>query len=411
MRLLRSRRIIQSKRVSRESSKKNNGCPLPRAGMGLFVSNGKVGSKIGSRRIKIEPHNERSIHVIYFRLHHILPFHLIRLILSDRSDNSNYQNHPSSLSSHPSTMTFDKLKLFAKVLSFFIPYGLKLLFQRVAALHHKWTYKATSTAKNVVVLGGSFAGLELARRLSETLPTGHKVVLIEKNSHFNYSFNFPRFSVLTGYERMAFIPYRGIIERRAPDGIFLHVRDTAENITETQVLLASGETVDYEYLAVATGSSQPLPGKVSSTDRDEACSELRSVQEFIKAAKTIAVVGGGAVGIELASDIKDFYPDKDVTLIHSRGQLLNSFGKRLHDHVLPVLQGLKVRVLLNERPQVLGGVMGRENTLIFSDGKEETFDLVVSASKSLCFSSASASSYSLWNHRSPVQGNTPTPPS
>lgn len=274
-------------------------------------------------------------------------------------------------------MDFDKLKLYVKIISFYIPYGFKLLCQRATALHHRWTYKVTSATKNVVVVGGSWAGIELARRLSQSLPTGYKVVLVEKNSHFHYTFNFPRFSVLQGREHTAFIPYHGIVER-APEGIFSHARDAVESVTATQVHLASGGSIYYEYLAIATGSSQPPPARLLATGWEDACSELRSMQEFIKGAKDIAVVGGGAVGIELATDIKEFYPDKDVTLVHSRGQLMNSFGKRLHDHVLPVLEELKIRVLLNERAKIPGGVTGSRKTLTFSDGREEEFDLVVS---------------------------------
>jgi NADH dehydrogenase FAD-containing subunit len=50
------------------------------------------------------------------------------------------------------------------------------------------------------------------------------------------------------------------------------------------------------------------------------------VQETIRQSQSVAVVGGGAVGVQLSSDIKDFYPDKDVTLIHSRERLLSHFG-------------------------------------------------------------------------------------
>jgi NADH dehydrogenase FAD-containing subunit len=184
---------------------------------------------------------------------------------------------------------------------------------------------------------------------------------------------------MTGYEHTAFIPYDGVASG-ASEGIFTRIQDTAVQITQNQVLLASGQKVDYSYLAIATGSSQPLPVQVLATERGEACNELQGVQESIKASQRIAIVGGGPVGVELASDIKDFYPDKDVTLIHSRGQLLNNFGKRLQDYALKTLQEeLKVRVLLNERPEIPKGEnMAREATLRFSDGHEEEFDLIVS---------------------------------
>jgi NADH dehydrogenase FAD-containing subunit len=234
-------------------------------------------------------------------------------------------------------------------------------------------------AKNVVVLGGSFAGLELVKGLAATLPTGFKAVFIEKNSHFNYMFNFPRFSVVQGYEHTAFIPYDGVA-KSAPAGLVTRIQDTVVGLTATNVLLASSRKVDYEYLVIATGTSQSLPVQVESTEFVPACKELQSVQETIKASQKIAVVGAGAVGVELATDIKSFYPEKDVTLIHSRGQILNTFGKRLHDHVLPVLRDeLDIRVLLNERPQLpRDRALLKATTLTFSDGHEEPFDLTVS---------------------------------
>ncbi|KAF2179497.1 putative amid-like NADH oxidoreductase [Zopfia rhizophila CBS 207.26] len=269
-------------------------------------------------------------------------------------------------------MPSDKLRLLAKILTFFLPYTLTLLRQRIGALHHKWTYKATPNPKNVVVIGGSFAGFQLVKRLTETLPNGYRVVLIEKNSHLNYLFTFPRFSVVKGYEQLAFIPYTGIASS-APKGIFEHMQGTAMGITDTHVELEGRVTVEYTYLAVATGTSSGLPNKVSATEREDGCAELRKIQDQIQAATKIAVVGGGAVGVELATDIKSFLPEKDVTLVHSRNQLLPTFGKRLHDHVMGVFEGMDIRVILNERPTFdLHGT-----TLRFADNREEHYDLII----------------------------------
>ncbi|KAL6365434.1 hypothetical protein LRP88_01428 [Fusarium phalaenopsidis] len=275
-------------------------------------------------------------------------------------------------------MVPDSIKIVGKALNFFIPYLGTLAVQRIAAANHNWTWHNTPNAQNVVVIGGSFAGIELAKRLAETLPTGYKAVLIEKNSHLNYSFNFPRFSVMEGHEHEAFIPYDAIC-RGGPPGILTRIQDMVVDITEKQIILASGDRIDYAYLAIATGSSQPLPVQVSATELPDACREMQGVQKKIKASQRIAIVGGGAVGVQIASDIKGFYPDKDVTLIHSRGQLMNYFGKRLQDYTLTALRDeLKIRVLLNERPKLPPqGNLATSATLTFLDGREEKFDLII----------------------------------
>ncbi|KAF8205757.1 hypothetical protein K438DRAFT_2014618 [Mycena galopus ATCC 62051] len=196
--------------------------------------------------------------------------------------------------------------------------------------------------------------------LAATVPTGFKVIFIEKNSHLNYSFTFPRFSVITGYEHTAFIPYDGVA-KGAPAGLVTRIQDTVVGLTDTHVLLASGREVDYQYLAIATGSSQPLPVQVSSTD------SAPPVKNFSRR-------GWRRIGHRH----QGFYPEKDVTLIHSRDRILNTFGKRLHDYTLPVIRDeLKIRVLLNERPQLpKDRALLKDKTLTFSDGREEIFDLV-----------------------------------
>ena len=273
-------------------------------------------------------------------------------------------------------MFSDKVRLYIKSTILIAKFSISLAIQRLKATLHRWRYTPLPDAKNVVILGGSFAGVQLAQRLTQTLPTGYKVVLVEKNSHLNYSFAFPRFSVIQGHEHTAFVPYSGIA-KDAPDGIFTHVHDSATDITNDIILLGSGNKLAYHFLVIATGSSSPLPSKAVSTDRKGACAEFQSVQASIKASEKIAVVGAGAVGVELATDIKYYYPEKSVTLIHSRDQLLNGFGKRLHEYVLPVCDEMKIRTLLNERPHLSTGDADKAKSLLFSDGHEEMFDLVV----------------------------------
>ncbi|KAL3476640.1 hypothetical protein BJX99DRAFT_270311 [Aspergillus californicus] len=276
-------------------------------------------------------------------------------------------------------MPSDTIKILTKSITWLVPLLFRATLARLSAIAHRFTYTATDNPKSVVVIGGSFAGLQLVKRLTETLPTGYNVVWIEKNSHLNYSFTFPRFSVVPGHEGKAFIPYDGV-ERGAVRGILSRVQGVVADVMEGEVVMGDGgEKVGYEFLVLATGSTQPLPVQVVAREKEKACAELRGVQMAIKESARIAVIGGGAVGVELASDIKDFNPAKEVTLVHSRGRLLNRFGERLGEYVRKALEEeLKVRVLVNERQILPAGVnMVRDTTLRFSDGREERFDLVI----------------------------------
>ncbi|KAE9380356.1 putative amid-like NADH oxidoreductase [Stipitochalara longipes BDJ] len=273
-------------------------------------------------------------------------------------------------------MPSDKFRLFARYLPVLLKYALKFFYQRLHSVLHRQTYRSLPSPQNVLVIGGSFTGVWLARRLTESLPSGYKVILIEKNSHFNYLFNFPRYSVLQGHEQQAFIPYQGLF-KNAPEGIFEQITDEVTRVRDGEVELRSGKRVPYAYLAIATGATQPPPAKLLATRKGEVCAELRVLQLRIEKADRIAVVGGGAVGVQLSADIKSFYADKKVVLIHSREQLLSSFGVRLHEHVVGKLAALGVEVLLGERPPVPGDGYWESAELTFEDERSEMFDLVI----------------------------------
>lgn len=272
-------------------------------------------------------------------------------------------------------MLSDVLTLFFLILRDLPSFALSASTRKIAAIVHCYTYKSLPSpqTKNVVVIGGSFTGYYTAKHLTETLPTGYRVILIEKNSHFHYVFAFPRFSAIGGYEKYAFIPYRGL-GTRAPKGIFEFVQGKVDTVNERAVRLESGKELEYEYLVIATGTSSAPPSKVVATECLDAQRELRGLQVAIEKAARIAIVGGGAVGVELASDIKDFHPEKSVVLLHSRDRLLPSFGERLHQYVTKRLDEMGVEVWLNERAQIVEG----SHALKLKQGKEETFDLIVS---------------------------------
>lgn len=153
---------------------------------------------------------------------------------------------------------------------------------------------------------------------------------------------------------------------------------------EGEVELLSGDVVAYEFLAVATGAKQSPPAKLVGRNKRDASEELRVLQRKIREANTIALVGGGAVGVQLAGDIKTLLPEKRVVLVHSRDQLLPNFGVKLHDYVIEKLKVMGVEVVLEERPVLPETTTTWEpTTLEFKNGKKEQFDLVVCISSGM----------------------------
>ncbi|KAJ5607471.1 Fe-regulated protein [Penicillium hordei] len=58
----------------------------------------------------------------------------------------------------------------------------------------------------------------------------------------------------------------------------------SNSVTDREILLQSGQKLSFDYLAIATGLQQPLPAKMSSPHKDEACADLRSLRMKIQQA-------------------------------------------------------------------------------------------------------------------------------
>lgn len=254
------------------------------------------------------------------------------------------------------------LLLFAKVFGVVISQAGTHLRALISSFIHRRIYKPGSNPKNIVVVGASFAGYNAARCLVNSIPSGYRVIVIEKNSHFQFTWVLPRFCVVEGHDKKAYIPYGPFL--RAPPGSHLWIKDTVEEIIPSEdgnpggkIRVSSGEKFDFEYLVLATGSSAALPSRVGQEEKKAGMQALRDQQEKIGGAQDIVVIGGGPAGVELAADAKGQFPDKNVTLIHSRKTLLHEgFGIKIHKTLSKALRDLGVNLILGEKPTVPTGV-------------------------------------------------------
>jgi NADH dehydrogenase FAD-containing subunit len=79
---------------------------------------------------------------------------------------------------------------------------------------------------------------------------------------------------------------------------------------------------------------------------------LRSHSRQVEQAQKIVIIGGGAVGVQMSTDIKELCPEKDVTLIHSRNHIMNNFHRALHDIIEARAKKLGINLVLGRRVDV-----------------------------------------------------------
>ncbi|GAW26044.1 putative oxidoreductase [Rosellinia necatrix] len=248
--------------------------------------------------------------------------------------------------------------------------------------------------KNVIVIGGSYVGVATSQGLANLLPTTHRVLLIEPHSHFHHLFAFPRFAILPTHEHKAFIPYTGTFAAAAaaaaggPEG-------SRHGVVQARVSALHGDRVvldrewrgsreiPYEHVVVATGTRLRAPGTMPGDDKASSVAYLRRCQDRLRRARSVAVVGGGAVGVQMATDLKEIYPDKRVTLVHSRAQLMPLYHPKLDEIIKERCRELGVTLVLGSRVDIPADEFQRDTgepiTVSLQDGRTLEADVVIPA--------------------------------
>ncbi|KAF9022734.1 FAD/NAD(P)-binding domain-containing protein [Hymenopellis radicata] len=246
----------------------------------------------------------------------------------------------------------------------------------------------TEGRKNMVVVGGSYVGGKAVEDLVTAFGDKHNIVLVEKNSHFQHLFAFPRISVVPGFERKAFVPFGFPSSADGTSGPQL-IRGAAERITPTSIVLAEGQEVPYDFIILATGTSGSSalgtegPSQFIGTDKKTETEKFKALQVDVEKADRVAIVGGGAYGVQVAFDVKEFYPGKSVVLIHSRAQVMNRFDNSLHDLVASKFDKAGIETVLGHRvKKVRDSHDGKGKVVELMDGGEVQADCVISCTGS-----------------------------
>lgn len=139
--------------------------------------------------------------------------------------------------------------------------------------------------------------------------------------------------MLPSHEHKAFIPYTAAFASAPNPAQHVVVKARVDSLKSDHVLLdrewQGSKKLPFEYLVVATGTRLQEPGTMTDDDKPLSVKYFQSYQKRVGAASSIIVVGGGAVGVQMATDLKELYPEKEVTLVHSRDQLMPVYHEAL----------------------------------------------------------------------------------
>ncbi|NEO97261.1 MAG: NAD(P)/FAD-dependent oxidoreductase [Symploca sp. SIO2E9] len=243
----------------------------------------------------------------------------------------------------------------------------------------------------VVIVGAGFGGLQAAQSLAEAEV---EVLLINRDNYHTFVPLLYQVATAGLSPDLIAIPIRNLL-RRSPNTRFLQA-EVKEIDFAAQLVQTSEGTISYDFLILATGSRAQFFGIPGAADyafplrtlsdavslRNQIMHCFEKAETELDGAKrkqllTIAIVGGGATGVELAGALVELvldslqkdYPrlnphEVNLILLQSGERLLAEFSQSLGKYTYRRLRKLGVQVMLNSKVcQVTGdGVRLQDDT-------------------------------------------------
>ena len=240
--------------------------------------------------------------------------------------------------------------------------------------------------KNIVIVGGGFAGTTLARALERQLPPGHRVVLVSEESYTTFN---PMLAEVVGasvFPEHVVAPIRQMLDP-SQGSRFIMGRVTEVDIEQRFVAmstLAGLQQIDYDHLVFAFGTrahldlvpgmaQHALPLKLvgdamfirNRVLQRVARIELETDPTLRRRLGHFIVIGGGFSGVEVAGELADFlngvlrfYPrvgrdDLKVTLLQDAPRLLLELPESLGHAAARSLASRHVDVQLGARASLI----------------------------------------------------------
>lgn len=195
----------------------------------------------------------------------------------------------------------------------------------------------------IVIIGGGISGYAAVKRLEKKIGL-EQVLLVEPRE----------------YVEVPFASLRGLVD---PSGIGRKMRRpwsevapvkriaaAAQEVRGDEIFLSTGERISFAQAIIAVGARWRAANFIQGAGREriaEREAECDREHDRLKAASSILIIGGGPVGVELAGEVAESFPEKRISLVQGEKALLPALSAGAGRKAMRVLQELGVRVILD----------------------------------------------------------------
>ncbi|KAI0887603.1 FAD/NAD(P)-binding domain-containing protein [Annulohypoxylon maeteangense] len=243
----------------------------------------------------------------------------------------------------------------------------------------------------VLIAGGCYGGLAAAINLLEKCDTIESpipvdITIVDERDGFYHVIGSPLALASASYSEKAWVYYKNIPILQRPDVRFVHgTVSKVDPETKTATIIEQPNQEEraeaYDFFVAATGLRRVWPVVPQSARREDYLEEARRhISAVSKSTAPVLIVGGGAVGIEMAAELKEVQPNVKVTLAHSRSKLLSAepLPDNVKDCALDLTREAGVEVLLNHRLKSQTPVKNEDGTEVFEVEFENGHKMIAS---------------------------------
>lgn len=231
--------------------------------------------------------------------------------------------------------------------------------------------------KKVVVIGGSF-GAHLAVSTLYKNSSDIEVTMVSMSSHSFFNIASPRLLVKPDRIGDVFFSIADFMAKTSNGkGNFIHGKATNVDLASQIITVAtdgSEKTISYDLLVIATGTKSHFAGFKVNESHLEAKSALQVTAKKLESANLVAVIGGGPAGVETVGEIAYAYKSAQITLFAGNSGPLAAVP-RLVDGGTSKLKELGVEVVSKVHVKSV-----KDGTIVLTNGKTFTFDVIIDAS-------------------------------
>lgn len=230
-----------------------------------------------------------------------------------------------------------------------------------------------------VVVGAGHAGVQCTASLRQEGYAG-EVILIDADTDLPY--HKPPLS--KGFLKSPDTP---VLELRSASFYPDHNIETrfgtmvsAIDRSASQIVLESGERLDYSHLVLATGSSPivpPLDGlPLNGVVVLRSLADAKALNARMTETQRVVIVGGGFIGLELAHTLKAL--GKAVTILEATGRILGrAVCSEISDYVRARTLSEGIDILLDTKAASFDGQGGKLTHVVTGAGESLPCDMVV----------------------------------